>query len=45
MRRLDEVPRLTLDRDTIGLLRDGLGFYDMEIRWVAHLDEADVLRL
>jgi hypothetical protein len=38
-------PQLVLDADTTGLLRDGLGFYDMEIRWVAHLDEADVLRL
>lgn len=45
MHRLGDIPRLTLDADTIGLLRDGLGFYDMEIRWVAHLDEADVLRL
>jgi len=40
-----QAPRLVLDADTIGLLRDGLGFYDMEIRWVAHLDDADVLRL
>jgi hypothetical protein len=45
MHRLGAIPRLTLDSDTIGLLRDGLGFYDMEIRWVAHLDETDVLRL
>ncbi|MET7419946.1 hypothetical protein [Dactylosporangium sp. NPDC005555] len=39
------VPRLTLDADTVGLLRDGLGFFDMEIRWLAHLNDADVLRL
>ncbi len=39
------IPRLTLDLDTIGLLRDGLGFFDMEIRWVAHLDDSNVLRL
>ncbi|HEV8566651.1 MAG TPA: hypothetical protein VGQ92_06055 [Actinoplanes sp.] len=45
MRSLDRIPTLKLDSDTIGLLRDGLGFYDMEIRWVAHLDAADVLRL
>jgi hypothetical protein len=45
MHRLNEAPRLTLDPDTIGLLRDGLGLYDMEIRWMAHLDEADVLRV
>jgi hypothetical protein len=34
-----------LDTDTIGLLRDGPWFLDMEIRWVAHLDDSDVLRL
>jgi hypothetical protein len=45
MRSLDRTPGLTLDSDTVGLLRDGLGFYDMEIRWVVHLDAADVLRL
>jgi hypothetical protein len=42
---LGDIPTLTLDSDTIGLLRDGLGFYDMEIRWVAQLDATDVLRL
>jgi hypothetical protein len=42
---VDRKPGLTLDLDTIGLLRDGLGFYDMEIRWVAHLDATDMLRL
>ncbi|GAA2581656.1 hypothetical protein GCM10010399_09310 [Dactylosporangium fulvum] len=45
MRSIDRKPGLTLDSDTIGLLHDGLGFYDMEIRWVVHLDAADVLRL
>lgn len=45
MRAIDRNPRLTLDSDTIGLLRDGLGFYDMEIRWVVHLDATDALRL
>jgi hypothetical protein len=45
MRAIDRKLGLTLDLDTIGLLRDGLGFYDMEIRWVVHLDAADVLRL
>ncbi len=41
MQSVADAPRLKLDPDTVGLLRDGLGFYDMEIRWVAHLDEAD----
>lgn len=36
---------LRLDPDTVGLLRAGLGRYDMEIRWLAHLDASDVLRL
>jgi hypothetical protein len=45
MRPVDRKPGLILDSDTIGLLRDGLGFYDMEIRWAVHLDAADVLRL
>jgi hypothetical protein len=45
MQAVDQKPGLALDLDTIGLLRDGLGFYDMEIRWVAHLDDASVLRL
>ena len=45
MRSVDRRLGLTLDSDTIGLLRDGLGFYDMEIRWVAHLDATDLLRL
>jgi hypothetical protein len=38
-------PGLVLEADAVGLLRDGLGFYDMEIRWVAHLDDVDVLRI
>ncbi|HWS32282.1 MAG TPA: hypothetical protein VN408_06010 [Actinoplanes sp.] len=38
-------PGLGLDEDTAGLLRDGLGRYDMDIRWMAHLDDAGVLRL
>jgi hypothetical protein len=45
MRSIDRKPGLTLDSDALGLLRDGLGFYDMEIRWVIHLDATDVLRL
>ena len=45
MRLAAKAPQLVLDSDTIGLLRDGLGFFDMEIRWVAHLDESNVLRL
>jgi hypothetical protein len=36
---------LRLDADTQQLLRDGLGRFDMEIRWLAHLDGADVLRI
>jgi hypothetical protein len=38
-------PRLRLDPDTVGLLRSGLGRYDMELRWLAHLDDTGVLRL
>jgi hypothetical protein len=38
-------PRLTLDADSLGLLRDGLGIYDMEVHWLAHLDASRVLRL
>ncbi|MBW6434835.1 hypothetical protein KZ829_13920 [Actinoplanes hulinensis] len=38
-------PGLVLDNDAVGLLRDGLGWYDMEIRWMAHLDDSGVLRL
>jgi hypothetical protein len=38
-------PQLALDSDTIDLLRDGLGFFDMEIRWVVHLDESNALRV
>ncbi|AEV84185.1 hypothetical protein ACWT_3162 [Actinoplanes sp. SE50] len=38
-------PGLILDADTIGLLRDGLGYFDMEIRWMAHLDDADTVRM
>ena len=45
MRSIGRVPRLTLDPDTLGLLRDGLGWFDMEIRWIAHLDDTDMLRL
>ncbi|WP_067499123.1 hypothetical protein [Actinoplanes sp. TFC3] len=36
---------LTVDSDTRLLLSDGLGRYDMEIRWLAHLDDAGVLRI
>ena len=45
MQPADQKPGLALDPDTIRLLRDGLGFHDMEIRWVAHLDDTNVLRL
>lgn len=45
MRSVDQKPGMALDPDTIGLLRDGLGSYDMEIRWMAHLDDTHVLRL
>ena len=45
LRPVDEEPRLILDADALGLLRDGLGYFDMEIRWMVHLDEAGVLRL
>lgn len=38
-------PRLRLDPDVVALLRAGLGRYDMELRWLAHLDDAGVLRL
>jgi hypothetical protein len=38
-------PRLRLDADTVRLLRAGLGRYDMEMRWLAHLDDAGVLRV
>lgn len=38
-------PRLVLDTDALGLLRDGLGWFDMEIRWLAFLDSSNVLRL
>lgn len=38
-------PGVILDADTSGILRDGLGRFDMEIRWLAHLDDANVLRL
>lgn len=46
--RLSAVPRspgLVLDTDTRQLLSDGLGWFDMEIRWLAHLDDKNVLRL
>lgn len=38
-------PRRALSADDLALLRDGLGQYDMDIRWLAHLDAANVLRL
>jgi hypothetical protein len=38
-------PGVALDTDTRDILRDGLGLFDMEIRWLAHLDDSDVLRL
>lgn len=38
-------PRLRLDLDTMRLLRDGLGHFDMEVRWLAQLDGSGVLRL
>jgi hypothetical protein len=38
-------PDLVLDTDAYGLLRAGLGAFDMEIRWLAHIDESNVLRL
>ena len=46
--RLTAVPRsssLIVDADTRLLLSDGLGRFDMEIRWPAHLDETNVLRM
>jgi hypothetical protein len=36
---------MLLDTDARQLLSDGLGRFDMEIRWLAHLDDANVLRL
>jgi len=45
MTHVTEPCRLRLDADAQGLLRDGLGHFDMEVRWLAHLDEADVLRI
>jgi len=45
MTRVSVPCRLRLDTEALGLLRDGLGHFDMEIRWLAHLDEADVLRI
>ncbi|MEV0901115.1 hypothetical protein [Actinoplanes sp. NPDC049802] len=38
-------PGIVLDADSVALLRDGLGGYDMEIRWMAHLDGSGVLRM
>ncbi|GGN92296.1 hypothetical protein GCM10010112_79320 [Actinoplanes lobatus] len=38
-------PGIVLGNDAVGLLRDGLGRYAMEIRWMVHLDDAGVLRL
>lgn len=38
-------PGLRLDPDTVDLLRGGLGRYDMEVRWIAHLDASGRLRL
>jgi hypothetical protein len=37
--------RTTLDADARRLLRDGLGRVDMDVRWLVHLDGANVLRL
>jgi hypothetical protein len=45
MTRVTTPCRLRLDADTQRLLREGLGRFDMEIRWLAHLDAAGVLRL
>jgi len=39
------VPSFTLDADDEAALRLGLGRIDMDIRWMAHLDDDDVLRL
>jgi hypothetical protein len=38
-------PRLGLDPDVVQLLRDGLGRYDMDVRWLPLLDNSNVLRL
>ena len=38
-------PRLRLDPDTVTLLRAGLGRCDMELRWLARLDDTGTLRL
>jgi hypothetical protein len=38
-------PQLRLDPEAMQLLRDGLGRFDMEVRWLALLDSSDVLRL
>jgi hypothetical protein len=38
-------PRLQLDPDAVKLLRAGLGRYDMDLRWLAHLDDSGTLRL
>ena len=38
-------PQLVLDRDALDVLREGLGLYDMELRWIAHLDDSNVLRI
>jgi hypothetical protein len=46
--RLTAVPGSSsqlVDADTKQLLADGLGRFDMEIRWLAHLDHTNVLRL
>ncbi|MBB2948442.1 hypothetical protein FB565_008225 [Actinoplanes lutulentus] len=45
LRPVTSDPHLVLDADTTALLRDGLGGYDMEIRWMAHLDGEGVLRM
>jgi len=36
---------VVVDADSHLLLSDGLGPYDMEIRWLAHLDDSEVLRI
>jgi hypothetical protein len=38
-------PLLRLDPDAVRLLRDGLGGFDMDFRWLVQLDSSNVLRL
>jgi len=40
-----QAPSLVLDPDTLSLLRDGLGQYEMEVKWLVHLDSLGRLRL